>query len=1180
MNLNGNTYVDNKYQGTLVEGGKINEDTIWGNSGDESIIIVTGNIEVYGETNVTLTIEPGAEIQFEPGAGLYVGYFNSSPGSLYAKGTESSPIRFTSNLPSPAPGSWKGIYFKAATVDSGSLLEHCIVEYAGETHNTNIYCENAYPPINNCTLRYSSGYPIRVEPKKMNLSGNTYVDNKYQGTLIEGGTIDENTTWGNNGDEATIIVTGDINIYEQTGSKLTINSGVEVRFDPGTGIYVGYFASSPGSLYAKGTELSPIKFTSNLSSPIPGSWKGIYFKPATVGSQTLLEYCIIEYGGESHKSNIYMENASPTIQYNTIRESSSAGIRMMYSGSAQTVVDCNNFTSNKVGLFVDRAAPQITNNNFENNEIGLFNNSSTAVDAANNWWNDPAGPNAGGDTVSGTVTVDPWLAERSNCSSATAPAIAVTPETATVTAEGGTADFNVAVSGSTSIDWTATENAGWFSISPGSGTNNGTITATYDANTGAERTGTITVTASGGAEPVTVTIVQETAETPACDAAAAFTADTSDGLTVTFGTTGSTGTLSFDYGDNATGTEPSHTYAAPGTYTVTLTATVSDTCSDTMTADITVSDPCSASAGFTAVSEGMQAVFDTSRTEGTLSFEYGDGSTGAEPSHTYAAAGTYTVTLTATVSDTCSDTKTATVTITEPTVPLLPPGNLDARSGENSIRLTWEPSNSTYLEGYNIYRSTTESGPWTLLNETAPVTGDTFTDTAQLADGTTSYYHVKSVDTSGVESDPSEIAAAVWGQLKLFIPDANGNNGDEVTIPVNIGNADGLELCASDISVSYDPGVLSIKGISKTPLSVELGASFNLEGEPGLAIAAIASAESSGTLYGEGSLLFFTFDVIGNAGETSPLNFEVDGANATDIYECSDLYNEITVEMFNGTFTVKDTCILGDVNGNGTVDAADAALALEIATRKVTPDECQMIAGEVSGDGRILANDAALILRLASGLPLTPATSANRRMALRASPINVSVPGNASVFEGGSIYIPVSINDAAELASAQIVLNYDSNLLSVEEVIKAALTEDFDIDFDKSKQGQITVNIANDQAITTGSGELIKIKFTAVQDVSGNQNSPLTLAGVHLYDSFGRDFVTSALQKEVTTTDGRLTVSEIGSLDLGNVILILKVLSGLDIGTAALNLDVDNNTRVELQDALYILQYVANLRTP
>ncbi|MGE0083971.1 MAG: right-handed parallel beta-helix repeat-containing protein [Desulfococcaceae bacterium] len=423
MNLSGNTYEANQYQGTLIQGGKITEDTVWGNKGDESIYIVTEDVRIYGSTNVKLTIEPGVEVRFEYGKGLFVGDNNwSQPGSLYAKGTEQSPVKFTSNASSPVPGSWKGIYFSTGAISSESLLEHCIVEYGGDTYNANIYCTGSYPAINNCSLRYSSSYPIRVEPKKMNLSGNRYENNKYQGTLIEGGTINEDTVWGNKGDESTYIITGDVRIYWDTNVTLTIEPGVEMRFEPGTGLSVGDNNwSRPGSLYAKGTELAPVRFTSNIPSATSGSWKGIYFTTGAIGSKSLLEHCIVEYAGESHNANIYVNNSSPAIQYNTIRECSYSGIYTTGAGSSQTLINCNSISDNKVGIYTYNSSPQITSNNFENNETGLYNSTSGYVIAVNNWWNDANGPNNGGDTVSGNVTFTPWLPEPSACVSSGPP---------------------------------------------------------------------------------------------------------------------------------------------------------------------------------------------------------------------------------------------------------------------------------------------------------------------------------------------------------------------------------------------------------------------------------------------------------------------------------------------------------------------------------------------------------------------------------------------------------------------------------------------------------------------------------------------------------------------------------------------------------------------------------------
>ncbi|MEA5426844.1 BACON domain-containing protein [Arcicella lustrica] len=62
------------------------------------------------------------------------------------------------------------------------------------------------------------------------------------------------------------------------------------------------------------------------------------------------------------------------------------------------------------------------------------------------------------------------------------------------------------VSVSSNVSWTASSNAtGWLSVSPASGSNNGTLTLTATANSGGSRTGTITVSGGGLSQAVTVT---------------------------------------------------------------------------------------------------------------------------------------------------------------------------------------------------------------------------------------------------------------------------------------------------------------------------------------------------------------------------------------------------------------------------------------------------------------------------------------------------------------------------------------------------------------------------------------------------------------------------------------------------------------------------------------------------
>lgn len=56
--------------------------------------------------------------------------------------------------------------------------------------------------------------------------------------------------------------------------------------------------------------------------------------------------------------------------------------------------------------------------------------------------------------------------------------------------------------------------------------------------------------------------------------------------------------------------------------------------------------------------------------------------------------------------------------------------------------------------------------------------------------------------------------------------------------------------------------------------------------------------------------------------------------------------------------------IIGDVNYNGAVEIADAALALRAVMGLLQLDYEQQLAADLNSDGNVLASDAAGILRL------------------------------------------------------------------------------------------------------------------------------------------------------------------------------------------------------------------------
>jgi len=226
----------------------------------------------------------------------------------------------------------------------------------------------------------------------------------------------------------------------------------------------------------------------------------------------------------------------------------------------------------------------------------------------------------------------------------------------------------------------------------GDGTTASGTTAAHAYTAAGTYTVQLTVTDDDGATDTTTQTVTVTDGEPANQPpTASFTVSSASptvGETVTVDAAGSTdsdGTIaSYDwtFGDGATasGTTGSYAYSTAGTYTVELTVTDDDGATDTATQTVTVNDPTTngpPTASFTvsptepAVDESV--AFDASGStdaDGTVAsyaWDFGDGTTasGATSAHVYTAAGTYTVELTVTDDDGATDTTTQTVTVTE-----------------------------------------------------------------------------------------------------------------------------------------------------------------------------------------------------------------------------------------------------------------------------------------------------------------------------------------------------------------------------------------------------------------------------------------------------------------------------------------------------------------------------------
>ena len=225
-----------------------------------------------------------------------------------------------------------------------------------------------------------------------------------------------------------------------------------------------------------------------------------------------------------------------------------------------------------------------------------------------------------------------------------------------------------------------------------------------------------------------VTIDNESGGTTNSPPTADFTYTTTD-LTVDFtdqstDTDGSVVAWSWNFGDGGTSTDqnPSYTYAADGTYTVSLTVTDDDGATGSTSQDVSVSSGTTNSpptADFTYTTSELTASFKDASTDsdGSVvgwSWDFGDGgtSTAQNPSYTYAADGTYTVSLTVTDDDGATGSTSQDVTVSSGSssgITLTATGY--KVRGRHMIDLTWIPETTVDIlrDGviieYNVFGS-------------------------------------------------------------------------------------------------------------------------------------------------------------------------------------------------------------------------------------------------------------------------------------------------------------------------------------------------------------------------------------------------------------------------------------------------------------------------------------------
>ena len=177
-----------------------------------------------------------------------------------------------------------------------------------------------------------------------------------------------NTTWDLAG--SPYILTGDIDVSADADPVLTVEAGVEVRFNSNASLRIGNntYSENMGGLMVQGTEADPVLFTSNAATPAPGDWEYIYFMRYASDADCSLEWAVFEYGG-STQGLVYVYQAAPEFNNCTFRDSGTRGINCSSTTSAPGVNNCSfiDCIDYPIGIYADQLYRLGSGNSFSGN---------------------------------------------------------------------------------------------------------------------------------------------------------------------------------------------------------------------------------------------------------------------------------------------------------------------------------------------------------------------------------------------------------------------------------------------------------------------------------------------------------------------------------------------------------------------------------------------------------------------------------------------------------------------------------------------------------------------------------------------------------------------------------------------------------------------------------------------
>ena len=182
-------------------------------------------------------------------------------------------------------------------------------------------------------------------------------------------------------------------------------------------------------------------------------------------------------------------------------------------------------------------------------------------------------------------------------------------------------------------------------------------------------------------------------------------------------------------------------------------------------------------------------------------------------------------------------------------------------------------------------------------------------------------------------------------------------------------------------------------------------------------------------------------------------------------------------------------------------------------------------------------------------------------------------------FPGKEAIIPINMTDASGVAGADIVIIYDSNILTPKIAKTTFLSNGMKLTFDTKTPGELALSIKGNE-ILNGAGPFIEITFV-VSNNAPFTDTPITFKEAKIYDISSKEI-------PMIIPDGKVRISgnclkgdadNDGVITAKDAIIVLRISAGLRPPTPyeVCACDVNNDVAIRSNDAIIILRMAVGL---